>query len=238
VSPAPHPVDHPGPFVLVDDPEAPALAPDAAHHLTRVLRRRAGDPLVVGDGRGRWAPAVLAGDGAVERTGPVEAAPRPPVAVTVAFALVKGDKGDLVVQKLTELGVDRIVPFRAERSVVRWDDDRAARAVARWRAVATSATEQCHRPWLPEVTEVTSLAELVAGRYGPVALADRDGAPPSLEHPGLAVGPEGGWSPAERDLPLPRVALGTHVLRAETAALTAGALLTALRDGGVGPRCT
>lgn len=231
----PHPVDHPGPFVLVDDPEAPALSAAAAHHLTRVLRRGAGDPLVVGDGQGRWAPAVLGPDAAVERTGPVEVASRPPVALTVAFALVKGDKGDLVVQKLTELGVDRIVPFRAERSVVRWDAERAARAVARWRAVAASATEQCHRPWLPEVTDVASLDDLAAGRFGPIAAADRDGQAPSLDVPGIAVGPEGGWAPAERDRSLPRVRLGAHVLRAETAAVTAGAVLTALRDGVVAP---
>lgn len=235
MSAGPHPADLPGPFVLVADVDAPQLGPEAAHHLTRVRRLRPGDALVVGDGRGRWAPGVLGPDASVEPTGAVATAPRAEPALTVAFALVKGDKPELVVQKLTELGVDRIVPFRAERSVVRWDPDRAARAVARWRAVAASATEQCHRPWSPEIEEVTSLAELAEGRFGPIAIADRDGEPPSLDRPAIAVGPEGGWSAAERDLPLPRVALGDHVLRAETAAVTAGALLAALRGGAVGP---
>ena len=82
--------------------------------------------------------------------------------LTIGFALTKGDKPELVVQKLTELGVDRIVPFVAERSVVRWDDDKAARNVERWRAIAREAAAQAHRPWLPEVAEVRPFAEVVA----------------------------------------------------------------------------
>src|SRR5690606_6564827 len=116
-----------------------------------------------------------------------------------------------------------------------WDEDRAARAAERWRAVAASATEQCHRPWLPEITEVVGVSELAEGRYGPMAMADRGGEAPSLDCPAIAVGPEGGWSPAERALPWAKVALGGHVLRAETAAVTAGALLGALREEVVGP---
>ncbi|MFP5255667.1 MAG: 16S rRNA (uracil(1498)-N(3))-methyltransferase [Acidimicrobiia bacterium] len=219
-------------MVLVADLAHPALADDAVHHLTRVLRLRPGDPIVVADGRGSWAPAVLTDGGAAEVAGPVASAPAPAPAVTVAFALVKGDKPELVVQKLTELGVDRIVPFRADRSVVRWDAAKAARATARLRAVAASATAQCHRPWRPEVAEVTDLASLVAGG---AALADRAGGPVSLAHPTVAVGPEGGWSEAEAALAAPRVRLTDHVLRAETAAVTAGALLVALRAGSVGP---
>lgn len=231
--PGPHPADLPGPMVLVGDPARPELDDAAAHHLTRVLRLRPEDPLVVADGRGRWAPAVLGSGATVTSTGPVVSTPAPAPSLTVAFALVKGDKPDLVVQKLTELGVDRIVPFRAERSVVRWDPDKAAKAVARLRAVAASAAAQCHRPWLPEVTEVADLAALVAEG---AAMADRAGDPPRLGQPLVAVGPEGGWSQAERALDAPRVGLGPHVLRAETAAVTVGALLVALRAGVVAPR--
>lgn len=229
--PAPHPADLPGPMVLVADPARPELPDDAVHHLTRVLRLRPGAPIVVADGRGSWAPAVLAGDGAVEPAGPVASVPAPVPALTVAFALVKGAKPELVVQKLTELGVDRIVPFRAERSVVRWDEAKAAKAVARLRAVAARATEQCHRPWLPEVAEVSDLPALVAAG---AALADRGGEPVTLAHTTVAVGPEGGWSEGEQALAAPRVRLTDHVLRAETAAVTAGALLAALRAGSVG----
>ena len=228
---APHPADHPGPFALVADLDAPTLEPDDAHHLARVLRLRAGDPLVLGDGAGRWRPARF-GD-ALEVAGPIEAAARATPEITVAFALVKGDKPELVVQKLTELGVDRIAPFRAARSVVRWDDAKAAKAVARLRSVARSAAQQAHRPWLPEVEEVSDFAALLA-RPG-AALADREGSPPGLAQPTVLVGPEGGWDPEERAAAgaagLRIVAVGAHVLRAETAAVTVGAILTGLRAG-------
>lgn len=229
---AAHPADHPGPLVYVADLDAPQLDPEAAHHLARVLRLRVGDPLTVGDGAGRWRPARFGPDAAVEVMGSLEQAARPEPALTVAFALVKGDKPELVVQKLTELGIDRIVPFRADRSVVRWDPARATKAIARLRAVAASAAMQCHRPHLPLVEDVVDLGQLVAAG---AVLADRDGTPPSLDRPMVAVGPEGGWSDAERALDAPRVALGGHVLRAETAAITAGAVLTALREGLVAP---
>lgn len=230
----PHPADHPGPFALVADLEQPDLPPDDRHHLQRVLRLRPGAPLVLGDGAGRWCPARF-GE-VLEPTGPIESAPPPSPAISVGFALVKAGKPELVVQKLTELGVDRIVPFRAARSVVQWDAGRAAKAVERLRAVARAAAQQCHRPWSPEVDDVADLGGLVQG--GDVALADRAGEPPSLQHPFVLVGPEGGW--AEEELAAaaaagaPRVALGPHVLRAETAAVTVGGLLTGLRSAIVG----
>jgi len=226
------PADHPGPLVLVDDVDAPVLSDGDRHHLRRVLRARPGDPLTVTDGAGRWRTARLADE--PEPTGPVVEEPAPAVVLTVAFALVKGDRPELVVQKLTELGIDRIVPLRAERSVVRWDDDRARGALERLRTVARSAAMQSHRVRLPEVTPVADLAAVAA--LDGAALADRGGRPPSLTHPTLVVGPEGGWAPAELALGLPRVALGGLVLRAETAAITAGALLAALRSGLVDPR--
>jgi RsmE family RNA methyltransferase len=87
---------------------------------------------------------------------------------------------------------------------------------------------QCRRTWLPQVDVPASFAT-VAGLEG-AALADIEGAPPTLARPTVLVGPEGGWSPRERNAVLPRVRVGAHVLRAETAALTVGALLAALRD--------
>lgn len=222
-----HPADHPGPLVFVDDIDAPDLRDDDRHHLTRVLRVRPGTPLTMADGAGRWRVGVLAAD--LEATGPVITFAPPSPALTVGFALVKGDKPELIVQKLTELGIDRIVVFRAQHSVVRWDEVKAAKAVTRLRAVARAAAMQSHRPILPVVEEAPDLAALV--RLPGVAFADRVGVPPSLDHPVLLVGPEGGWSSAERTLGAPSVALGAHVLRAETAAVAAGVLLCALRAG-------
>lgn len=228
-----HPADHPGPFVLVDDLDSPELRPDDAHHLERVLRVRTGDPVVLGDGSGRWRPARF-GSPIVE-PGPVASAAPIGPPIGVAFALVKGGRPELVVQKLTELGVDRIVPFRAARSVVRWDEAKAAKALDRLLAVARAATMQCHRPWLPAVEPVRDLGTLLDGSG--VALADRGGSPPSLDHRLVLVGPEGGWTPEELDaaqrVGASRMTLGDHVLRAETAAMTAAALLTGLRSGAV-----
>ncbi len=226
-----HPADHPGPLVFVDDLDAPDLRDDDRHHLTRVLRVRPGAPLTMADGAGRWRCGVLAAE--LEPTGPVVTFIPPAPLLTVGFALVKGDKPELIVQKLTELGIDRIVVFRAEHSVVRWDEAKAAKAVPRLRTVARAAAMQSHRPILPVVDEVADLAALV--RLPGAALADRTGAPPTLAHPVLLVGPEGGWSNAERALEAPSVVLGANVLRAETAAVSAGVLLCALRAGLVAP---
>jgi 16S rRNA (uracil1498-N3)-methyltransferase len=206
--------------VFVGDLAGPALAPDDRHHLERVLRLRPGAPITIGDGRGGWRTASFGP--AIEVTGEVVRSPAPAPALTVGFALTKGDKPELVVQKLTELGIDRIVPFRAARSVVRWDDAKAAKAVERLRTVARAAAAQCHRPWLPELAPVSQLAPLL-GAGG--AVADRGGADLDATHTAVLIGPEGGWDDGEVGGDVPRVRLGDHVLRAETAAITAAALL-------------
>ena len=226
-----HPADHPGPLVLVDDLERPEPTDADRHHLERVLRVQDGDAITVADGRGAWRTARFGA--VIDPTGPVLEQPVERPALTIGFALVKGDRPEAIVQKLTELGIDRIVPFRAARSVVRWDDDKAAKAVGRLRTVARAAAMQCHRARLPEVAEVADLGTLAGGPG--VAMADRAGDPPSLDHPTVLIGPEGGWAPEEVELDLPRVALGGHVLRAETAAITAGGLLAALRSRLIGP---
>jgi len=209
---------------FVDDLAAPVLDDGDRHHLARVLRLRTGDALTVGDGRGSWRACRFGPD--LEPVGDVvrDAAPSPPLGV--AFALVKGDRPELVVQKLTELGIDRIVPFVSARSVVRWDEAKAARAHERLNAVAREAAMQSRRTWLPTVEPLATFADVaVAG----AALCERDGAPLSLATPTLLVGPEGGWAPEELAAVLPTVALGPTVLRAETAAIAAASLLTALR---------
>jgi 16S rRNA (uracil1498-N3)-methyltransferase len=210
------------------DLAAPRLSPDDHHHLARVLRLAAGSDITVGDGSGRWRPARLADGLTVDVTGDIVADPRPEPPITIAFALVKGDRPELTVQKLTELGADRIVPFAAERGVVRWDAAKADRQLDRLTDIARQAAMQSRRTWLPRVEQVATFAE-VAGLADAV-MADSDGGPPSLDRPVVLVGPEGGWSPTERATDLPRIRIGSHVLRTETAAITAGGLLAALRE--------
>ncbi|MDP8938455.1 MAG: 16S rRNA (uracil(1498)-N(3))-methyltransferase [Actinomycetota bacterium] len=218
--------------VFVDDLAAPVLGDGDRHHLERVLRLRPGDPVTVSDGHGGWRPCTFGP--VLEPVGEVARSERPSPAVTVAFVPTKGDRPEWAVQKLTEVGVDRIVPVAAARSVVRWSADRAPAHVERLRRVAREAAMQCRRTWLPEVDDLTSFASVAA--LPGACLALPDGGPPSLRHPVVLVGPEGGWSPEEIGTGLPAVTLGPHVLRAETAAVLAGGLLCALRTGIVTPR--
>ena len=229
--------------VFVADLDALEVAPDDEHHLVHVLRLRPGEIVVASDGVGRWracrftAGAARVGHGAsvLEADGPVVMSERRPPEVTVAFVPVKGDRPEWVVQKLTEAGVDRIVVLESRRAVVRWEGPRRARAVERLRRVAREAAAQSRRSWLPDVVAATGLDDL-SGQLAPVplALAQFGGAPPRLEAPAVAVGPEGGWDPSEARGRL-LVGLGPQVLRAETAAVAAGLLLCALRQGVVGP---
>lgn len=219
--------------MFVADLAAPVLAEDDRHHLERVLRVRQGEVVTASDGRGNRCACVFAPGGRLEPTGAVEVDPEPEPPITVAFAVTKGDKPETAVQKLTELGVDRIVPFTAGRSVARWEGDRAERHVARLRKVAREAAMQSRRSRIPLVDDLRDFATVAA--LPGAALADAGGAPPSLVRPVLLVGPEGGWTDGERVAGLPIVGLGSEVLRAETAALVAGTLLGALRAGLVGP---
>lgn len=220
-----------GPHAFVDDVDAPVLRAGDRHHLERVLRLAPGDPLTVSDGRGAWVRCRFGP--ALAPAGPVEHVPRPAPELTVAFALVKGERPEWVTQKLTELGVDHIVPFVAARSVVRWDASRAARNHERLSTVARESAMQSRRCWLPAVESLTDFAE-IAGRAGS-RLADPAGDPLSAHDHVVLVGPEGGWAPEELAGCARTVALGDAVLRADTAAIVAGALMTALRNGLVEP---
>ncbi len=219
--------------VFVADLGAPSLEEGDRHHLERVLRLRPGETVTASDGAGRWVSCRFIGGGDLAVTGEVvvEAAADPPI--TVAFAPPKGDRPEWAVQKLTELGVDRIVPLLAARSVVRWTGDRASAPVERLRRVAREAAMQSRRAWLPVVEELSAFVALAA-RPG-AALAVAGGAPPSLDRPVVLVGPEGGWDDEELGAGLPTVGLGPNVLRTETAAVAAGALLVALRSGLLSP---
>lgn len=216
------------PHVFVVDVDHPELEPEDRHHLTRVLRLRPGDDLTVSDGRGAWRRCQLR-DAALAPRGPAGTVPSPRPPITVGFALVKGQRPELVVQKLTEVGVDVIAPFLADRSVVRWDALRAASAHKRLTKVAREAAMQSRRCWLPEVRPLCTF-DAVAAVPG-AARADRGGGPPALDLPVVLVGPEGGWSERERQAAIPVVTLNDTVLRAETASIAAGVALAGLRAG-------
>jgi 16S rRNA (uracil1498-N3)-methyltransferase len=212
--------------VVVADVDHPAIDDATAHHLFRVLRLRDGEPVTVTDGHGRWRACRAMGDGVLAGSDAeaAEAAERGATA-TVAFAIPKSDRPEWIVQKLTELGVARIVLLHAERSVVRWEADRAARHVDKLRRVAVEAIEQSRGIWLPDIVGPISADEVLSG----MAVAEPDGRALTRRDEALAIGPEGGWSRHELERAADRVSLGATVLRVETAALVAAALLT-VRD--------
>ena len=210
------------------------------HHLARVLRLQAGETVTVADGSGAWRPYRVAevrsgGTVRLEATGGSDEEPVSDPRLAVAFALTKGDKPDLVVQKLTELGVDRILPVVAERSVSRPSGDRATAVVERWRRVVREAARQCRRATLPGVEDVAPLDKLAG--HPALVVAERGGAaaaalgPPPGTELLVVVGPEGGLTDEEvkRLGPWARLDLGPHILRAETAALAAAAVLKSAR---------
>lgn len=254
--------------VFVSDLAQPLLDSDDFHHLSRVLRLRPGEIVTASDGLGCVLACTWAGTAELEVSGSIEHEPSPSPAITIGFALTKGDRPEQAVQRLTEAGVDRIAVMVTERSVVHWKPGSEARHMARLKDVARHAAMQSRRAWLPVVEGVFSFAELVqaaglgagseaaggaglgggAAPGGPaaseggasdprVALAAPGGLSPTLSTPTVLVGPEGGWSDTElAAVPASRhISLGPHVLRAETAAMAAGVLLSGLRAGLVLP---
>lgn len=227
----------------IDDGAEPSnreIGGDAGHHLQRVRRLGIGEQIVVADGAGRWylARVSMLGDGSleVERLGPTWTEPRLHPLLTVAFAPAKSDRGTEVVHQLVELGVDRIVPLITQRAVVRWDGTNGAKAAHRLTRVAREAAEQCHRARVPDVDPPTNLDALL-GRTD-VLLAERDGhAVEEIALPAggvwlVAVGPEGGFTPEEREklAAATRIGIGPHTLRSVTAPVAVAAALAARRS--------
>jgi 16S rRNA (uracil1498-N3)-methyltransferase len=212
---------------------------DDGHHLQRSRRVRAGETVTVADGHGRWRVYQVehAAAGKVELTATSLVAHEPSLAprLTIACALTKGQKPELAVQKLTELGVDRIMFVEAARSVVHWDDTKTAAAFTRFERVAREAAMQSRRARVPVIeglldpTDLCRLPGLVVAAPDGVA-ATALAAPPDGEWV-IAVGPEGGFDADElRNFgTAPRLAVGPFVLRAETAAIAVAAALAGRR---------
>jgi 16S rRNA (uracil1498-N3)-methyltransferase len=212
-------------------------------HLARVLRCRPGDPVVLLDNAGNAFQAALVTIGKTETTARLEARleppPEPPVFIAVAQAFGKGDRFAQVLQHGTEVGASAFLPVRAERCVVDVPAAKMADRRARWSQIAKGAAEQSGRARIPDVSLPIPFAELLRTATETDTLLlflhpDASAMPlrtalRSLPEPPkrliLAVGPEGGWSPAEvsaaRTANRECIALGAHVLRTETAALVA-----------------
>lgn len=231
---------------------AAALAPGArvtldgtaAAHVHRVLRLERGDALTLFNGEGEDFPSriVAAGRGAVEIEvlGRARARAESPFSITLVQGIARAERMDLVVQKATELGVAAIVPIATARSVVRLDAENRERKIAHWRGIAIAACEQCGRARIPAIAEPRPLAEWLAEPVGSAArfllspdadtaLAAAARGPRAVK---LLVGPEGGLEDAERraaiDAGYRACRLGPRVLRSETAALAALAVLQAV----------
>lgn len=220
--------------MFVEDLARPTLAAEDFHHLAHVLRLRPGEAVSAVDDRGSWRLCHWDGSASLRPDGEVVGGTRAPApTLTVAFVLTKGSKPEWTVQKLTEAGVDRIVIMTSARGVARWDTERAVRQLGRLRVVGREAAMQSRRLWLPSVAGPVPFATMAA--EGGVALSHISGDPLTLGTPTVLVGPEGGWSEDELASVRVKVRLGPHVLRAETAAVAAGIMLSALREGLVSP---
>jgi 16S rRNA (uracil1498-N3)-methyltransferase len=210
-------------------------------HASAVRRLRPGERADVADGAGLVAECVVAGKSGRGLELAVQArraVPRPDPSVTVVQAIPKGERGELAVEEMTEVGVDRIVPWAAARSVPVWRAERGARSLDKWRATAREAAKQSRRAWLPEVTgpvSVPGVTAVIAAAARAVVL--EPGAPDrlgqlSLPESGdlvLIVGPEGGITAEEsaafRAAGAVPVRLGPTVLRTSTAGPVAAAIL-------------
>lgn len=210
---------------------------DEAHHAVAVRRLRAGEQVALTDGAGTSVVGEVSDTGKrvfSVLVGSTASVPAPVPSITVVQALPKGERGELAVEVLTEVGVSRIVPWAASRSVAVWRGERAAKSLARWRTTAREAAKQARRSWLPEVAGLASTAEvaaLVAAADLAVVLHEEAGASlATLAVPGdgeilLVVGPEGGLTDEEVAAFVAggavSVRLGAEVLRTSTAGLAA-----------------
>ncbi|MEU2751094.1 16S rRNA (uracil(1498)-N(3))-methyltransferase [Streptomyces collinus] len=213
-------------------------------HAVSVKRLRAGEDVVLTDGAGRWADCVVLDtegkDRLILQLDSVSEEPAEEPRVTVVQALPKGDRGELAVETMTEVGVDAIVPWAAARCITQWKGDRGVKALGKWRATAREAGKQSRRVRFPEVAEAATtkqVAALLAGADFAAVLHESGDAPlatadlPATGEIVLVVGPEGGVAPEElalfEEAGAQAYRLGRSVLRTSTAGTAAAAVLLA-----------
>ena len=258
----------PGALALAIEGTAISLSKEVAHHALRVLRRKAGDPVVLFDGEGRAAQARIARSGGRGAGADSEVVievrladePLPDLAIVLGQCISAAEKMDWTIEKAVELGVSAIVPLQSARSIVRLDAARAERRLQHWERLVIAACAQCGRNRLPRVLAPVPFADWVAGplpaltpmptnkgaRSGsepevpptrvhldpdgdeslPAMLARHDRRPSTIV---LACGPEAGFDESEIRLLASSgwqgIRLGPRILRTETAAMTAVAMI-------------
>ena len=239
------------PLFLVDDlPAGVSCTLDGpeGHHAATVQRLRVGEALILADGRGGSATGEVTavGRGSVEVaiTGRGQV-PAPDPRLVVVQGIAKGDRGELAVQAMTEIGVDEILPWAASRSVAQWRGERGAKARDKWAATAREAAKQARRSWLPVVggdpdCSTKQVAARLAGAGAAFVLHEEAeqrltaAALPAAGEIALVVGPEGGIGDAELaafvEAGAVPVRLGREVLRTSTAGVAALAVLSARLD--------
>ncbi len=236
-------------FVVPDLPAAEpgdriSVAGTEGRHAVRVRRLGVGEPVEVVDGRGRRLSGVVdevpSRDALIVAVRSVAVEPAPQPRLVVVQALAKGDRGELAVETLTEVGADVIVPWAAARCVTVWREERVVRGLARWRATAREAAKQSRRSWVPEVADLTDTAAVAAligaAQIGLVLHEAAALRMASMQLPDegdvvMVVGPEGGIDPSEltafQDAGALAVRLGPTVLRTSTAGAAAAAVVLA-----------
>lgn len=217
------------------------LLPDVFHHAVQVLRLAVGEPLILFDGQGGEYHAILTHITKRTATAKIEAfearAIESPVTIVLAQAIIKPDKMDMVLQKAVELGVNSIQPLLTQRSVVRLGKEQLDKKSQHWQGIIVAACEQSGRTRLPELLPPLTLATWLATPFQGTRLLLAPGSYPKIKtlaydlpNPfALTIGPEGGFTEEEVELCLQHglqpLSLGPRILRAETASLTALALL-------------
>lgn len=232
------------PLFLIDalpSGEQLQLRGDEGRHAARVQRLRAGERLLVSDGAGNVLGCTVTAelpDGLALQVNSRHRKPSPDPRIVIVQALPKGERAELAVELLTELGADEIVPWAASRSIVQWHGPRGAKALEKWRRTAREATKQSRRPWLPVVTELAATEDVVQRLAGATALVLHEEAAEPLAAVPLPtrgelvviVGPEGGIAPEEvvacTAAGARAVRLGAPVLRTSTAGAAALAALS------------
>ena len=214
-----------------------------ARHAVVVRRLRVGEQIALTDGRGAWAVGAVtetAKDSLAVEVASLSTVPCPSPELVVVQAIPKGERGELAVEMLTEVGVGEIVPWAAARCVAVWKGEREAKSVARWRSTAREAAKQARRPWHPTITALAStstVVELVTAADLAIVLHEESKAPfaaltvPSRGRIVVVVGPEGGLTDDEvvafATAGAASVRLGPEVLRTSTAGVAAVAALLA-----------